>query len=86
MAKERVIDWQRVNDTLETQSWARELFAGIAEETDRWIESYRDDAHPALSRDNYTTQHEYGSTIFDNPLFREACGAIYEWTPVRVDT
>ena len=35
------------------------------------------DAHPSLSIDNYVTQYEYASAIFDNALIRDVCGTFY---------
>lgn len=35
------------------------------------------DAHPSLAIDNYTTQYEYASVIFDSALIREVCGTFY---------
>ena len=35
------------------------------------------DAHPMLRLDNYATQYECASALFDNALFRQACGQLY---------
>jgi oligo-alginate lyase len=35
------------------------------------------DAHPVVRLDNYATQYECASTLFDNDLFRQACGRMH---------
>jgi len=35
------------------------------------------DAHPVLRLDNYASQYECASALFDNDLIRQACGALY---------
>ena len=35
------------------------------------------DAHPVLRLDNYATQYECASALFDNALFQQACGRLH---------
>lgn len=36
------------------------------------------DAHPLLTLDRYATQYECASALFDNTLFQQACGRLYQ--------